>query len=126
MPRPAQVIKRLRRKIPTFDCIPGCTDCCGPPIFSRWELKQVDEDAEDTFLSDALEGLKAHKQGCLNCPYSLNGGCDIYEDRPIICRLFGAVDTPRLRCPHGRQPTVMLTEQDGYDIMREYMAVMAR
>jgi len=41
----------------------------------------------------------------LNCVHLGDGGCQVYEDRPVICRLFGT--TPALLCPHGRRPDEM-------------------
>ena len=42
----------------------------------------------------------------LGCPYLGEQGCEVYDERPLICRLFGT--TPRLPCPNGRKPTVMV------------------
>jgi hypothetical protein len=42
----------------------------------------------------------------LNCPYLGKNGCEVYEERPLICRLFGT--TPKLACPHGKRPEVMI------------------
>ena len=35
--------------------------------------------------------------------------CSVYRDRPLICRLFGLVDHPRMRCEHGCTPTFWLS-----------------
>jgi Fe-S-cluster containining protein len=42
----------------------------------------------------------------LNCPHLGERGCEVYDDRPLICRLFGT--TPRLACPNGHRPEVMI------------------
>ena len=42
----------------------------------------------------------------LSCPHLENKGCSVYDDRPIICRLFGT--TPKLLCPHGRRPDELI------------------
>lgn len=42
----------------------------------------------------------------LNCPHLGSNGCQVYADRPLICRLFGT--TPRLACPNGKRPEVMI------------------
>lgn len=39
------------------------------------------------------------------CPHLGPDGCKVYEERPLICRLFGT--TPTLPCPNGRRPRVM-------------------
>ena len=42
----------------------------------------------------------------LNCPHLGPNGCEVYDERPLICRLFGT--TPSLPCPNGRRPEVMI------------------
>jgi Uncharacterised protein family (UPF0153). len=42
----------------------------------------------------------------LSCPYLGKQGCEVYDERPLICRLFGT--TPQLPCPHGRRPELMI------------------
>ena len=90
-------INRLRTKIPTFSCIKGCHDCCGPVTLSSEEMARlpVKSDAEhDAALSE------------LSCPYLGTHGCEIYAERPLICRLFGT--TPSLLCPNGQRPEYMI------------------
>lgn len=100
----ATSIKKLRSMIPTFSCKPGCHDCCGPVVFSKWEWEQVADKKTAT---------------CIFCPYASFLGCEIYEHRPIICRLFGTID--RLKCPRGCRPEVLLTEEEAAAIMEEYL-----
>lgn len=99
--------KELYDAIPKFQCISGCNDCCGPVAYSEWEWGSVPE-------------KKNHNVLCITCPYSTEGGCSIYDKRPLICRLFGAVDTPRLRCPHGAGPKKKMTEAQAEKLMRKY------
>lgn len=42
----------------------------------------------------------------LSCPHLGDQGCQAYAERPLICRLFGT--TPRLACPNGKRPEVMI------------------
>ncbi len=42
----------------------------------------------------------------LSCPYLGKHGCEVYDERPLICRLFGT--TPRLLCPNGKRPVYMI------------------
>ncbi|MDU5679752.1 MAG: YkgJ family cysteine cluster protein, partial [Pseudomonas aeruginosa] len=44
-----------------------------------------------------------------NCVHLGPNGCEAYEERPLICRLFGT--TPNLPCPEGRGPEVPVAEQ---------------
>lgn len=92
----AQAIRYLRRRIPSFECVPGCHDCCGPVTASSTEMARLpvkSEAVHEAALAD------------LRCPHLGVNGCEAYEERPLICRLFGT--TPSLPCPNGRAPTRM-------------------
>lgn len=92
-----QKIRFFRQRIPTFECVPGCHDCCGPVTASSEEMAElpVKTEAEhEAALAD------------WNCPHLGEQGCTVYADRPLICRLFGT--TPRMPCPHGRRPETMI------------------
>jgi uncharacterized protein len=94
------IIARLRERIPTFECVKGCHDCCGPVTTSSEEMSRlpVKTDAEhDAALSE------------LNCVHLGPEGCTVYGERPLICRLFGT--TPRMPCPNGRAPAIMIDEK---------------
>ncbi len=99
-----QKIQFFRARIPAFECIPGCHDCCGP----------VTASSEELFAMPVISAAK-HEAALqdLNCPHlgdSLSKkGCTVYAERPIICRLFGT--TPRLPCPHGKRPAAMIDAQ---------------
>ena len=93
----SQQIRFFRRRIPAFECIPGCHDCCGPVTTSTEEMARLPEKSEaehDAALAN------------LSCPHLGDDGCQVYAERPLICRLFGT--TPRLACPHGRRPEIMI------------------
>ena len=90
-------LRDLRERIPSFACVPGCHDCCGPVTASSEEMAQlpVRSDAvRDAALAD------------LSCPHLGEDGCTVYGERPLICRLFGT--TPRLACPRGMGPERMI------------------
>jgi hypothetical protein len=42
----------------------------------------------------------------LSCPHLGAQGCEVYAERPLICRLFGT--TPSLACPNGARPDTMI------------------
>lgn len=97
MTRNSQKIRFFRQRIPAFECAPGCHDCCGPVTTSSEEmarLPRVSDAAHDAALAD------------LRCPHLGRDGCRVYLERPLICRLFGT--TPRLACPNGKRPEVMI------------------
>jgi len=104
-----KIHKELRLRIPKMNCRAGCSECCGPVVFSKWEWAQVKE---------------KRTASSLDCPYIENGQCSIYEDRPIICRLFGVSEAPLLQCPYGCKPGRVLSIAETEAIMDSYDAVM--
>lgn len=92
-----QKIQFFRSRIPSFECIPGCHDCCGPVTTSSEEMANLS-------VKSAAEHEAALAE--LSCPHLGSDGCQIYAERPLICRLFGT--TPRLACPNGKRPEVMI------------------
>lgn len=97
MTKNSQVIRFFRARIPSFECTPGCHDCCGPVTASSEEVSRLPVKSEQEH-DRALEAL--------NCPYFGSNGCQVYGERPLICRLFGT--TPSLPCPNGKGPAVMI------------------
>jgi uncharacterized protein len=105
----SQTILMLRRKIPAFACEPGCHDCCGPVTASSEEMAMlpIRTDAEHEAALAAW-----------SCPHLGPDGCRVYAERPLICRLFGT--TPRLPCPRGRRPEVMIDHRIEQQIDRYF------
>lgn len=97
MPCNSHKIRFLRDQIPSFACVPGCHDCCGPVTTSSEEMSRLPR-------KSAAEQKAALDE--LNCVHLGPEGCTVYEERPLICRLFGT--TPRLPCPRGRAPEEMI------------------
>ena len=86
-------LRYLRQEIPQFECIPGCHDCCGPVTASSLEMSKLPVKSDDEHDAALAE---------FNCVHLGCGGCEVYTERPLICRLFGT--TKSLPCPHGRRP----------------------
>lgn len=97
----------LYEKIPKFECKEGCAECCGPVPFTKWEWEQVEDKRKATSL---------------DCPYAVSGRCDIYDKRPLICRLYGAVR--KMKCPHGCKPEAFLSKKAENKISEAYFRLM--
>jgi hypothetical protein len=107
MTRNSQKIRFFRQHIPAFACVPGCHDCCGPVTTSTEEMARLpvkSHEEHEAALAD------------LCCPHLGEKGCQVYAERPLICRLFGT--TPRLPCPNGKRPDVMIDPQIELQIQR--------
>jgi uncharacterized protein len=105
--RKQQMLKRLRAQIPLFKCKTGCHDCCGPVTASSEEMARLPPKSEIQHAA-ALANL--------SCPHLGVKGCEAYEERPLICRLFGT--TPRLPCPNGNRPDSMISPNVEIQIIR--------
>ncbi|MFW6179744.1 MAG: YkgJ family cysteine cluster protein [Desulfohalobiaceae bacterium] len=105
-----QELQRLYDRIPSFRCMPGCTDCCGPVPFSRLEWQRV----LDKRTGDAS----------LTCPYARGGQCEIYDQRPFICRLMGATSDPKLKCPRGCGPNKPLSARQAHRLTIRYYKLL--
>ena len=55
----------------------------------------------------------------LNCVHLGPNGCTVYDERPLICRLFGTTKT--LPCPNGRGPVELIHPRIEKQI-HDYMA----
>lgn len=103
----AQKIRFFRSRIPAFECVPGCHDCCGPVTASSEEVVRLPEKSAAEHQA-ALENY--------SCPYLGAKGCEVYGERPLICRVFGT--TPKLTCPRGCAPQQMLDKAVETEIFR--------
>lgn len=105
-----RILWKLRLNIPEFKCKPGCHDCCGiiPMIFKE----HVDC------------GKKPMADDNINCVHLTKDGCGVYEDRPLICRLFGTVEKPhRMACKYGCLPKKPLTAKEVDQLSRKYLGL---
>lgn len=110
MTKTSRKLEELRQRIPSFTCIVGCHDCCGPVTASSEELAR---------LPTKTQAQHDAALAAFDCPYLGKQGCEVYADRPLICRLFGT--TPRLLCPNGQRPVYMIdkrTEQEIHEFLK--------
>jgi Fe-S-cluster containining protein len=110
-------IDGVLRDNPPFACRAGCTSCCyGPPMVTalEWQilhqhlLTRSKEDLDRIMnmaelllpmLPPMMEWQKKLETDerdealavRLQCPFLIEGKCDVYEARPIICRGYGYV-----------------------------------
>ena len=95
-------LEKLYAQIPTFDCKPGCSECCGVVPVSGIEAESLPPIVE--------------KKG-KDCQFISPFGCTVYENRPLMCRLFGAVNHRALTCPYGAGPELKLEDSKAREIV---------
>jgi uncharacterized protein len=136
-----RALRKLYDQIPTFKCLAGCSDCCGPVVGTEQEREQAPflHSWDDTqSLIDVLQKGGASQElaagpllanimnGCNGCPYVVEngGGCAIYSDRPFLCRLFGASEEKWMTCPHGCGPEKKLSVEQTRKLYHQYLKLM--
>lgn len=84
----------LRIPLPAFYCKGLCVDSCGPIGLTPLERRLI-----ETHTGQPLRWVRDN----FDCAYlDPAGRCSIYEVRPTVCRLYGAI--PELACEHGCVP----------------------
>lgn len=109
--------QKIYKKIPKFECLPGCTDCCGPVPVSPYEADQ---------LGIPGKRITPTHPGTLKCIFSDQNGCTVYDKRPMICRLFGTADHHMLRCPHGCKPQKLLTSKKAARMCKQHYKLIVK
>jgi len=99
-------LERIYRAVPTVECKGLCTDSCGPIPMSRTERMRIEDQGVDipdpaTFIAN----------GDTHCVALVDGRCTVHEQKPLICRLWGAVES--MPCPHGCEVTPGLLMDTG-------------
>jgi Fe-S-cluster containining protein len=103
------------RQIPPVDCKGRCLDSCGPISMSREEETKLR--SRGMTIPPMAEAMAALERGeDYYCPALIEGRCSVYDDRPTICRLWGATES--MRCPHGCTPDDALTQEESYRLLR--------
>jgi hypothetical protein len=85
-------LERIYRSVPTVECKGLCARSCGPIDMSDVERQRIAELGVD-IPKPTIESLAE------SCPALVDNRCTIYDHRPLICRLWGAVES--MPCPHG-------------------------
>lgn len=104
-------LERIYRVIPQVACKGLCSETCGPIDMSSEERRRIAERGvvippSDSALANLLDNPSYH------CPaLDDDKRCRVYADRPLICRLWGAVES--MPCPHGCEVTPGLLMDGG-------------
>ena len=100
--------------IPDVECKGLCQEACGPISMTEIEAQAI----RDRVGASAriVGGLLVGKS--LTCPLlNPDGRCAVYEQRPAICRIWGAVK--EMACPHGCKPKRWMTKAESYQVLSQ-------
>lgn len=101
-------LEEIYGSIPRVQCIGKCQLACGPVGLFPIEAENIK--AKGHTLPVASEDLVCSK-------LSATGTCSMYSDRPLVCRMYGAV--PALQCPYGCKPERPLDPEVEKGIMKK-------
>lgn len=112
-----QAFEDLYARIPDPGCKGLCVDSCS--IIRMHPFEELRLATAGVFLPTIDQAMdELAETGEYHCPALVDGRCALYEIRPTICRLYGAVST--LRCDYGCEPASgFLSEAEGQAIMTE-------
>lgn len=115
-PNRRQALRRLYDQVPEINCKGLCADSCGPIEMSTTERATIRKrGVEITDRDVALARLR--DEGDFDCDALVDGRCSVYEDRPMICRLWGVTET--LRCPYGCEAERVLPDDEGFVLLAD-------
>lgn len=100
----------LYAELPTIECKGKCWDACGPIFMSKYEWRRI-------LRHPRLKGKpEPRMRSDFSCPLLTNNRCMVYRHRPMICRLWGIVES--LPCPWDCKPEPRyLSHVEGHDFL---------
>jgi Fe-S-cluster containining protein len=123
----ARALRMLYREVPEVKgCLTGCGKCCGPVPWSPAELERVASRIPPGTLSRPAPSGPTEMVMLIN---PVTGGCamldaekrcTVYEARPLMCRMFGAVAGPGLECPFGARAGRPLSDRKAGALAQRY------
>jgi Fe-S-cluster containining protein len=104
-------LEELYATIPKVICRRQCAECCSAVIWTKAEWERIPE-------------AKRKNTTTIRCPYVTEFmDCEVYEQRPLMCRLFGVIE--RMRCPY-REPEKMMTREEEDHALKTYAEICNR
>lgn len=110
----------LYAQVPDVGCRGLCQESCGPIGMSPREQARIREAGYR--IPTAQRALEQLLDGGYSCPALEDGKCAVYETpgRPMLCRLWGAVDNPLMLCEYGCRPEEgLLSAEEGHRLLTE-------
>lgn len=97
-------LKELYDLLPEIDCKGDCWTYCGAVPTGEVEEEHIKDE-----LSEKSIPIPGGDMYCNQLDRE-TGRCTIHPRRPLLCRLFGLVKNPKMKCPHGCEPEYWVPE----------------
>lgn len=110
-------LAELYARIPDMACRGLCAVTCTTIEMSNVERARIARAGVRILPVVELDPVRIGKDPCP--ALTADQRCSVYNVRPLICRIWGAVE--RVRCPHGCEPVggKWLTDEDAFAMMCE-------
>jgi Fe-S-cluster containining protein len=108
-----ELLASIYADLPTVDCKRLCGDAyCGPILAFPAERDRMESAGWPVKFHITMPDPSDIKS--LRCGYyePSKQMCRVHAVRPLICRVFGAVQHGLMICPHGCQPSRWLTNDE--------------
>ncbi|MET7334272.1 YkgJ family cysteine cluster protein [Nonomuraea sp. NPDC005650] len=114
-------LAELYAQVPQPSCKGLCADSCGPIDMHPRERQRIRaRGVTIPHHDDAVDQLD--RDGDYVCPALKDNRCTVYEDRPFICRAWGAVEA--MACEHGCRPEGgLMPDMEGALLLQESLTI---
>lgn len=114
-------LQQIYSRIPAVACKGLCWEACGPiPAFTNEPIVALTEDRH--VLGGVVPpSVTIADSATLTCPHLVDNRCSQHEQRPAICRMYGAAIG--MECGHGCVPDRWLSRKEGLQILRQVCSV---
>lgn len=108
--------QRLDGVVPRIECGGWCQESCGPIAMTGREfgrlVRAVGRELPTRRMAGVDPALKVlQTTGDGVCPLLVDGRCSAHEARPMVCRLWGVVES--MPCVYGCRPERVLSDREG-------------
>ena len=115
-------MENIYNQIPEFDC-KHCHKCCGPIIWFKTEDILIKDYMKKHNIENVKWTTDEFQKNEMKCPFLKNDRCEIYQVRPIVCRLQGNI--PDLPCIFNKngylsEESIKKIKKDISDINKEF------
>lgn len=100
-------LQELYNKLPKIDCKGNCVRQCSVVPLGMEEEDYITEG----YGHDRIPEPEFQDGEPVCNQLTDDGRCSIHDRRPLICRLYGLVDNPMMKCDHGCEPEYWLSDE---------------
>lgn len=112
-----RVLRDLYARVPEVHCKGLCVDACGIIPMAALEKEQIEAAIGRALDTSLLEdGTVVLGEPGSTCELLVMGRCTAYDQRPSICRVYGAA--AGLPCGHGCVPDRPMTDHEARQLVQ--------